>query len=216
MGYITQLQAINEMLIAAGEQPVTSLSTPTADIGVAQAILDFCSRDFQINGFSANTFQKDYAAGSTISLGTNILSVSVYEQPYSDRVIGVTIIDQSGPKLYNVTDDTINFSDLPSGEIKLMEIRMLDWADIPTAQQIEIVGNAKQKYQMIVQGDKDMNQQLLYELGEARKIARQNDSIIKQRSILDSYFNPIARLLDRNSSHAFSNYPLRARRPYTG
>lgn len=209
MGYVTQLEAINEMLVAAGEQPVSNLVTPEADIGVAQVILDSCTRNLQVQGLAGNTFRKTYTVGvdGTIAIGDDILAVSIAVQPYGDHPIQVVIVGGATAKLYNTADDTDDFSDIPSGELEITEIRYLAWDDISTPIQIEIVGYAKQKYQMLVQGDSDMNKQLIMEMLESQKIGRVWDSRVKSRSLLDPNFNPIANLLIR-SPGPVNGYPF--------
>lgn len=201
MSAITELDAINEILVAAGEQPVSSLVTPSADIGIAQVILGSSKRNIIMQGIAGNTFNKTYTpdpGDGKIYVTQNLYSISVREQPYTDKSIQVSIINSALPILYNLTDDTDDFSDLT--ELKVSEIRDLDWDDIPSHIQVEIIGNAKQRYQMLVQGDQNVNRQLIMEMVDSQLAGRQMDSRIKNRSIIDPTINPIASILFRTSS----------------
>ena len=55
MGFITKLQAINQMLLAAGEAPVADLLNNSGiDTSVAETILEQASLDFQLRGLANN------------------------------------------------------------------------------------------------------------------------------------------------------------------
>jgi hypothetical protein len=55
MGFITKLQAINQMLLAAGESPVADLLNNSGiDTSVAETILEQASLDFQLRGLANN------------------------------------------------------------------------------------------------------------------------------------------------------------------
>jgi hypothetical protein len=202
MGYITELVAINEMLISAGERPVTSLVSPEADIEVAQAILSQSQREHLLTGIAGNMSVKEYTPDpgtGKVLLPLNTLNINLYEQPYSDQDIGVIPITDSGSIfLFNVTDSTDVFSDIDNTPIKLIVTLYLDFENIPVAVQGSIIATAKQRYQMITQGNPETNQQLIRELQQAAMQSRSWDSTMKSRSILNPYTNPTARLLYRS------------------
>lgn len=202
MGYITELVAINEMLISAGERPVTSLGSPEADIEVAQAILAQAQREQLLTGIAGNMSVKEYTPDvgtGKVLLPLTTLNINLYEQPYSDQDIGVIPITDAGLiYLYNVTDSTDDFSDIDTTPIQLVVTLYLDFEDIPVAVQSSILGTAKQRYQMIVQGNPETNQQLIRELQQAMLNSKAWDANMKSRSILNPYTNPTARLLFRS------------------
>ena len=59
MGYITRLDAINEMLLAAGETLVSDLDESSGvDTSIAEFILDKVSEEYQFRGLAHNTYIK--------------------------------------------------------------------------------------------------------------------------------------------------------------
>ena len=55
MGFITRLQAVNQMLLTSGENLVSDLEGASGiDTGIAQNILEQCSLDFQMRGMANN------------------------------------------------------------------------------------------------------------------------------------------------------------------
>jgi len=106
----TKLDAINSVLSAVGEAPITSLDyvLDSASATMASNILDEVDRSFQTRGWSFNTdlgyvFTRDTI--NNISVASNVIRVNVDEASYQTlKVI------QRGTKLYDSKNRTYVFS----------------------------------------------------------------------------------------------------------
>lgn len=120
----TRLQAINSMLSAIGESPVNSLdSTATADVALAQHILDEVLRDLMTRQWSWNylwnqTLQKD--SDGYIAVPANWAAVDHDTYDYIEK----------GGYLYDQENETDVFTSDVTG---LKATVMLDWDDMPQA-----------------------------------------------------------------------------------
>ena len=97
----TKLNAINTILSAVGEAPINSLTgTLTADVRLAEAILDETSREVQSAGWQFNT-EKDVPlipnTDYEVEIGTNVARVDL-EGANVDADFDIVI---RGTKLYN-------------------------------------------------------------------------------------------------------------------
>lgn len=104
----TKLEAVNVILSAAGEQPVTSLTGTTADAANAESILDEVSRAVQSPGYHFNTDKEvPFVPDNTtkeITLPSNILKIDADVYDFSD----VDVV-QRGAKLYDRKNRTYQF-----------------------------------------------------------------------------------------------------------
>ena len=119
----TLLEAVNTVLSAIGEQPVTTYtSTGNADVEAAVAILAEVSREVQMEGWHFNT-EKEVTytpSGGEIAFATNVYWVEP-TLPSADRL---TI--RTG-KLYNLSTQSHTFT----SAIDLNQIVILEWTDLP-------------------------------------------------------------------------------------
>jgi hypothetical protein len=120
----TELEAVNIMLSVLGQAPVASLDgNLSADAETAQSILKEVSKDIQSQGWHFNT---EYEYEFTPDGGTNEITVP------SD-IVRVTLADpesyitQRGSKLYNIEDQTFEFTET----VKATIVRFLDFTDLP-------------------------------------------------------------------------------------
>ena len=59
MGAITRIDAVNQMLLAAGESLVADLDEASGvDTGIAEFMLDRATEDFQMRGLTGNKYDK--------------------------------------------------------------------------------------------------------------------------------------------------------------
>ena len=119
----TFLEAVNTVLSAIGELPVTTYtSTGNADVEAAVAILNEVSKEVQTEGWHFNT-EKDVTytpVASQITLPTNVFWVEP-SMKSSDR------LTMRNGKLYNLSSQTYTFT----SDIDLNQIIILDWTDLP-------------------------------------------------------------------------------------
>lgn len=160
MGAYTKLQAVNEMLLLAGETPVTSLDSSTGvDTSIATQILDQKTIDAQARGLANNLSIRDITAdGSgvvyipTDSLSAEMIDLVSASHPDVEYARIVTRgWDGANPYFYNLTDGTNVFT---AGRVYSAEIIFkVAWEDMDTPVQKDITTQASRQYQMLSQGD---------------------------------------------------------------
>ena len=135
----TELNAVNTMLSAIGEPPVTTLDGQTnADAAIAQNILLEINREVQTMGWHFNTqhdveFQPD--TEKRIVLPSNVVRIDIdprVRSGASDMVSNTADnrdITQRGQKLFNRTKNTEEFDK----SVKVTVIYLLPFTDLPEA-----------------------------------------------------------------------------------
>ena len=161
MGMISKLDAINHMLLMAGESTVDNLDDLGGiDTGVCQGVLDRMLTDYQFRGLANNKYNKKYniSEPGQIQLGSNVLSGELISDHNNDdgyRIIGVSrsTTDASGSTqfLFNVTDQTDIWKANTDYWVEM--VIKIAWKDMDTVVQRAIMAQAARQYQMIVQGD---------------------------------------------------------------
>lgn len=172
MGYITRLQAVNQMLLASGENLVADLEGNSGiDTGIAETILDQVSLDYQIRGLAHNKHTRklnpdangyiylpmaDADEGDIIS--AELTSYHVNSDGYTLRS---RVLNGTPPKLWNMTDDTDVWE---TGIDYYVEIvKFIPWEQVDTATQRSIMATAARQYQIMVQGDEGSDAFLAYQ-----------------------------------------------------
>jgi hypothetical protein len=166
MGYIQKLDAINHMLLMAGESVVTSAqySSGGLDVSTADSVLDRYIEDFTMRGLVGNRVLKKttLSVAGKILLGTDqILSGELVS--YHENTDGFMIQaqvrgqsdggDEPNSYLYNITDQTDQWD--PNKEYTFEITYVMIWDDIDTPLQRAIMAAAARQYQIIMQGDAD-------------------------------------------------------------
>ena len=117
MGFITKLQAINQMLLTAGESLVADLNNNSGiDTGIAETILEQASLDMQMRGLANNKLVRKFnpdSSGKIIfdsadSDEEGIISAELISWHLNTDGIQITakLFSDSPPRLYNYTDET--------------------------------------------------------------------------------------------------------------
>lgn len=163
MGYISQHNAINHMLLMAGESPVTTAEYADGglDVSTAVTVLDQYVADYNMRGQVGNRILKKYTlttAGNVNLSSLSILSgelVSYHENADGMMIQAQVRGQQSGSDsyLYNITDQTATWD--ADKEYTVEIIYSVAWDDIDTPLQRAIMAAAARQYQLIMQGDAD-------------------------------------------------------------
>lgn len=198
MGLITKLQAINQMLLASGENLVADLEGESGiDTGIAETILEQTSIDYQTRGIAANKFIKKYelTTNRTIEFPTpdsdeeGILAVELISNHLAAD--GIQTIKARGlfnaipARLWNITDNT-DIWKFDSGPYYVEFTMKLPWENLETTVQRAILATAMRYYQSITQGDDTTDAFLGYQeqvFGIKNKAADVND---KKKNLFDS------------------------------
>ena len=202
MGLITKLQAINQMLLASGENLVADLEGESGiDTGIADTILEQTSLDYQLRGLASNKFIKKYelTTDSTIVFPTpdsdeeGILALELVSNHFAED--GMTIIKARGlfnsspARLWNITDNTDIWKH-QSGPFYIEYTMKLPWENLETTAQRAILATAMRHYQSITQGDEATDAFLGYQeqlhsiKGRASDVNDKKKNIFSSSSIL--------------------------------
>ena len=161
MGFITRLQAVNQMLLTSGENLVSDLEDASGiDTGIAQNILEQCSLDFQMRGMANNKCIRKMLINSSGYLllpsgdddeeGIIATELISYHQNSDGDQIKIRMLSASPSRLWNITDDTDVFVE---ADYYVEFIMKLLWENLDTSVQRAILSSAMRTYQIMTQGD---------------------------------------------------------------
>lgn len=211
MGVISRLDAVNHMLLMAGESLVSDLENNSGlDTEVAEFILDQFVQDFQIRGIANNTYCKKETLSEKgrINLPANTISAELTSYHTNNdgwKLVGLAKGDPD-KFLFNVTDQTYEWD---SGEEYYIEIiHTIQWVDMDTPVQRGILSAAARQYQMVTQGDGDTD---IYLQGlESLHITTAKAAILddKKKNVFDSGTSKLQRIFNRRLG---TNDPARFR-----
>lgn len=148
----TELAAVNQILGAVGQAPVTTLDNTNPDVAIAYGTLLDVSREIQGEGWSFNReveypFTPD--ANDQILIPSNVLAIDLSDVPENR---GVDSVVRSG-KLYNKTNHTYVWS---VGPVLCDVTWAFDFVDIPQPIRDFIVARASSNVCIKMVGDKDL------------------------------------------------------------
>jgi hypothetical protein len=198
MGYITEVDAVNHMLLMAGESTVSDLSTDTSiDTETARTLLDQYTHDFLMRGIVGNRQIKKYnldaagkiefISGSTNQIVLTAELVSVHHNTDNYKIQTSVRGNTEGSNgsdaayLYNVTDQTSTWDAKKDYWVELLF--HLDWDELDTAFQRAIMAAAARQYQIIMQGDADADAYLANAEAFYAAKAKASNTDIRQRSL---------------------------------
>ena len=188
---LTKTQAVNIVLRGAREHPISSIDDDAINESlIAEQVLDEWSLQIQGLGLYNNTFERDFtpatASSPGIAIGDVVLpptAISVTPWGPSIRLLADARENAGNLKLYDLEDETFNFSAL--GMVTVRLILQLDWDDLSALQQRSVADQAAQEYQMAVVGSPSMDAVLTGRARRSRAEARA-ENIRKMRPNLFS------------------------------
>lgn len=200
MAGITEIEAINYMLVNAGEQPVTSLSGPdlATDTTTARFMLDIVSKEVQERGLDENVYEKLIPMNQTN--GTFALppkTIDCYlktpirwtDDTGEERGI-VNIAPRDG-KVYNVDQQTSDFRAYTTqlaednGSMRVVVKVYLDFEDLNPTTKRTVMEEAARRYQLATQASPQVDGFLAQRTQLARMNSRANDINNKNRNLFD-------------------------------
>lgn len=163
---MTKLEAVNRVLRAAREHPVSSITSPTEnDSLMAVTILDEVNKRVQMNGLHCNQTQTSFIPDSgnsdKVVLPDNTLQVRGWNE-HQDRnffhrcVDGVVLLFDATPDPLAAATTAFDEDD----EVFIRITQMLEFEDLPQPIQFWIADEAAQEYQMAVMGSSTMDKHL--------------------------------------------------------
>ena len=189
----TKLNAINTILSAVGEAPINSLTgTLTADVRLAEAILDETSREVQSAGWHFNT-EKDVPlipnTDNEVEIGTNVARVDL-EGSNVDADFDIVI---RGTKLYNRKKLTFTISTTK----KYTVVYLLDFTDMPENARRYIMIRAARIFQDRLVGSEKNSMFTRGDEQQALIALRDYEMESADYSIFDNF--DVGRIIDRRS-----------------
>jgi len=151
MGALSKLDAVNRILRASGEYPVSTLSvTGSNDVTLAIQTLDEVALQCQLTGLNCNTVDKEVLPdiNGRIWIPDNTLSVDTIGTDYSRNLVQRR---RNPTYLFDVDNDTEVFT--VGTAINVRITTSLEFESLPTAEQFEIVDQAARMYQMATVGE---------------------------------------------------------------
>ena len=197
MGLITKLQAINQMLLASGENLVADLEGESGiDTGIADTLLEQASIDHQLRGLANNKYIRKFAlsADGYITLPTpdsdesGILAAELISQHVnSDNwLIKARVLNNASPaRMWNITDDT-DIWEASKGPYYIELTMKLPWENLETSVQRAIMATAMRHYQSITQGDEATDAFLGYQEQLFNLKSRASDINDKKKNIFNN------------------------------
>lgn len=157
----SELEAVNTLLAAIGEDPVSSLLvTDVADVADAKAKLDEVSRDIQTKGWAFNT-EEQYPlsrdVNGYINVPPNLVKLSLNRVDYPSVDVA-----QRGTRLY----DKVNHTYIFTTDLKATAVFLLSWDELPQAARHYIMVKASRAYQA-----RDLGATSLFQFTEADEAA---------------------------------------------
>lgn len=186
----TELAAVNQILGAVGQAPVTTLDETNPDVAIAYGTLQNVTREVQGEGWS---FNKEYEYPMTpdtnneIVIPANVLSIDLSDR-FENK--GVDAVIRSG-KLYDKTNHTYQW--LEADTVNCDIIWGFDFVDIPQAIRDYITARASSEVCIKMVGDGDLYNMLSQREAVARSSALEFDCNDGQYSIFgfphgDNYY----------------------------
>lgn len=195
----TRLEAVNIMLGAIGEAPVSSLeNTELEDVAVAENILNETTVDVQTTGYNFNSeynFKIDPDVDGNINVPNNAVFCDVSNRgttPDKDVVM-------RGERLYDREDQTFTFTD----SLYVDLILILAWDDLPQPCRRYITVKAARRFQNRVFGSDTLNGFTGADENEALVQMEQADSRSEDANILNRNWG-VFKVLSRNGPRRYN------------
>jgi len=191
---MTELEAVNTMLVTIGEQPVSSLDNLAGlqDASIAKQILSNTSRAVQSKGWVFNldlqvTYTPD--ANGEINLGSNVLRIDT-----TSKVRSTTkdIVERGG-KLYDRENNTSIFTD----SIKVDRVIVLNFDDLPEAARRYIAARSARVFHDRVVGSGELHNFFREDEQVAWQELLEYESEVGDYTIFDDY--DVYRIIERDT-----------------
>lgn len=180
MAGTTQLDAVNTMLSAIGEAPVSSLSSGLLEAEVAETILNTVDREVQSMGWHFNTeLNKSYAQDSNgeIILGTDVLRADATQKVDSRDLV------QRGLKMYDRVNNTFTIN----ADTALDVVVQLNFDDLPEVAKRYVVMRATRIFQDRIVGSNTLHDFQMRDEATALAELREFDKAADDHNIFDNY-----------------------------
>lgn len=201
----TELQAVNTMLSAVGEPPVTHLDDQkNADAAIARNILTEINREIQTWGWHFNT-QRNVAfapsANKEIILPDNVVRIDIeyWTDGSTTTSTDTRDITQRGDKLFNRSDNTYLFD----SEVKATVVYLMSWEELPEPVRRYVVVKAARVFQDRMVGSQAHHAFTKEDEIRARAMLSDFETETADHSIFDNY--DVYGIVDRRGAYRREN-----------
>ena len=163
----TELPAINQILMACGQAPVTTLDETNPDVAIAYQTLLEVSREVQSEGWTFNKeahYEMTPDTNNEIIIPSNILQIDLTH----NASIGDKNSVRRGGKLYDKQNHTYEWTD---GAVECDIVWFFDWVDLPRPIQDFITARASAITSSRIVGDQTQYEMLQQKEGYMRAMA---------------------------------------------
>jgi len=176
----TKLEAVNAMLSAAAEAPVSTLAGNNgAQVQVALAILDEASRRVQGDGWTFNRFETTFVRDidNKIPVNADVIFLDYPDNQYTDPDYTIR-----GGYLWDVGKNT----DIFDADVTLKAVIFLEWEDLPFHAKDFIMARAIRMYTDRTVGTPTLAQATRQDEMEATARFKRTEMEIGDYHVLDS------------------------------
>jgi len=161
-----ELPAINQILMACGQAPVTTLDETNPDVAIAYQTLLEVSREVQSEGWTFNKeahYEMTPDSNNEILIPNNVLQIDLTKADAGNK----NVIQKNG-KLYDKEHHTDQWTD---GAVECDILWLFDWVDLPIPIQDYIKARAATITSSRIIGDNDQYQMLQQKEAYTRAMA---------------------------------------------
>ncbi len=195
----TELEAVNTMLSAIGEAPVSSLeNTELEDVAVAKNILNETIVDVQTTGYNFNT-EYNFKINPDTSGNINVPNNAVYCDVSNRGTTSDKDLVLRGERLYDRENQTFTFTDAVYVDL----ILILPWDDLPQPARRYCTVKAARRYQNRVFGSDTLNGFTNVDENEALVVMEQADSRSEDANVLTRNYG-VFKILSRNGPRRYN------------
>ena len=195
----TELEAVNTMLSAIGEAPVSSLeNTELEDVAVAKNILNETIVDVQTTGYNFNT-EYNFKINPDTSGNINVPNNAVYCDVSNRGTTSDKDLVLRGERLYDRENQTFTFTDAVYVDL----ILILPWDDLPQPARRYCTVKAARRYQNRVFGSDTLNGFTKVDENEALVVMEQADSRSEDANVLTRNYG-VFKILSRNGPRRYN------------
>ncbi len=176
----TKLEAINAMLSAASEAPVSTLDGNNGvQVQVALAVLDEASRRVQGDGWTFNRFETTFIrdTNNKIPINVDVIALDYPDDQHTDHDYTIR-----SNYLWDVNENT----DIFDADVTLRATLLLDWADLPFHAKDFIMARAIRMYTDRTVGTPTLAQATRQDEMEAMARFKRTEMDIGDYHVLDS------------------------------
>ncbi len=181
MGALSKLEAVNRILRAAGEFPVSTLNSQSNDTLLAVTVLDEQCLYENMNGNLQNTI---YTTITATDQGLFILPDTLLhiETVGQDANIIVSTRGSNPTLLFDIANNTTNWGSVTS--LQVQQVIRLQFEDLPTQTQFSVVDTAARIYQMQTVGDVNQDALLAQQMMLSDARSKQADARSRKANFL--------------------------------